>query len=80
MSGRPERSERLWIESSSRAENDQSDALASETEVGCRFQQPSEERHAGVGDGGVVLIRDAAVVADDLSFFSLDQSQQAIDG
>jgi hypothetical protein len=39
-----------------------------------------EERHAGIGDGRVVLIRDTAVVAEDLPFFGLDQSQQAIDG
>ena len=40
----------------------------------------SEKRHAGVGDGGVVLIGDAAVVAENLPFFRLDQSEQAIDG
>lgn len=40
----------------------------------------SEERHAGVGDGGIILIGDAAVVAKDLPFFRLDHSEQAIDG
>ncbi len=33
-----------------------------------------EERHAGVGHGGVVLISDAAIIAQDLSLFRLDQS------
>lgn len=39
-----------------------------------------EERHAGVRDGRVVLIGNPAIVAEHLPFFSLDQSQQAIDG
>ena len=40
----------------------------------------SEERQAGVGDCGIVLVGDAAVVAEDLPFFRLDHSEQAIDG
>ncbi len=39
----------------------------------------SEERHAGVGHGGVVLIRNAPIIAENLAFFGLDQSQKAID-
>lgn len=40
----------------------------------------SEERHAGVGHGRIVLVGDAAVVAENLPFFRLDHSEQAIDG
>lgn len=32
------------------------------------------EGHAGIGDGGVVLIRNPSVVAQDLPLFRLDQS------
>jgi hypothetical protein len=39
-----------------------------------------EEGHAGVGHRGVVLISDAPVVAQNLSFFGLYQPQQTIDG
>ena len=44
-----------------------------------RHNEASEERQAGVGDGGIVLVGDAAVVAEDLAFFGLDQSQQTVD-
>lgn len=40
----------------------------------------SEECHASVGGGGIILVGNAAIVAKDLAFFSLDQSQQTIDG
>ncbi len=40
----------------------------------------SEEHEAGVGDGGIVLIGDTPIVAKDLAFFCLDQSQQTVDG
>lgn len=39
-----------------------------------------EEHEAGVGDGGIVLIGDTPIVAKDLAFFCLDQSQQTVDG
>ena len=38
-----------------------------------------EERHAGIGHGRIVLIRDAPVVSQHLSLFRLDQPQQRID-
>lgn len=44
------------------------------------MERLSEERQAGVGDGGIILIGDAAIVTEDLAFFGSDQSQQAVDG
>ncbi len=38
----------------------------------CSVGSALEERQAGVGDGGIVLIGDAAVVAEHLAFFGLD--------
>jgi hypothetical protein len=40
----------------------------------------SEKRHAGIRHGGVVLVGDAAVVAENLPFFGLDQPEQGVDG
>lgn len=40
---------------------------------------PLKKRHAGVGDGGIVLVRNAAVIAEHLAFFGLDESEQAVD-
>lgn len=38
------------------------------------MKNPSRKRQAGVGNGGIVLVGDAAIVAENLAFFGLDQS------
>ena len=56
--------------------------VSQSTHEGMIWTEPllSEKCEAGVGHGRVVLIGDAAVVAEDLPFFRLDHSEQAIDG
>ncbi len=45
------------------------------------FQQPKlEKRHAGVRGRGIVLIGDPTIITEHLSFFGLDEPQEAIDG
>ena len=54
---------------------------ATENAVEDLFQQPRlEEGHCGIGDGGIVLVGNASVIAKDLPFLGLDQPEQAIDG
>jgi hypothetical protein len=41
--------------------------------------QTLEERHAGVGNGGIILVGNPSIVAENVALFRLNQSQQTID-
>ena len=45
----------------------------------CSICSNLEKCHAGVGNGGIILVGNPSIVAENVALFRLNQSQQTID-